>query len=113
MIFKSLPSCRGCIYLDHEGLCAYAAKAGISKLKLGVKTGLSGGCALYKGCRTYRGGRSPTDHDHRVQDLYDQGRNDREISEALGYCQTAIYNWRTRNKLPPNGKPGPKKKILS
>jgi hypothetical protein len=113
MSFKPLPNCRGCIYLDQEGLCAYHRRAKVSKAKLGVKTGKTGGCALYKSNRR-GGGRSPTDYDDRVRDMYDQGHHDEEISQALGYSRTAIYNWRVRHQLPPNGKPGPKtKKILS
>lgn len=113
MSVKPLPNCRGCIYLDQEGLCAYAARAHVSKAKLGVKTGKTGGCALYQGHRLTRGNRSPTDCDDRVRDLYDQGRNDEEIARALGYGRQQIYSWRHRNGLPCNGKPGAKKKLLS
>ena len=112
-MIKPLPNCRGCIYLDQEGFCAYHRRAKRSKAKLGVKTGKTGGCALYKGHRSTRPGRSPTDYDERVQDLYDQGLGDDEIARELGYGRQQIYGWRHRNGLPPKGKPGAKKKILS
>lgn len=112
-MIKPLPNCRGCIYLDQEGLCAYHRRAKVCKLKLGVKTGKTGGCALYKGHRSTRPGRSPTDYDERVQDLYDKGLGDDEIARELGYGRQQIYGWRHRHGLPPKGKPGAKKKILS
>lgn len=113
MSVKPLPNCRGCIYLDQEGLCAYAARARVSKAKLGVKTGPTGGCALFKGRRTARG-RSPVDCDQRVRDLYDLGHHDDEIARETGYHRQQIYGWRKRNGLPPNGRlGGGRKNILS
>lgn len=115
MIFKLLPACQGCVYLDHDNLCAFADKAGVSKAKLGVITGKTGGCAMYKGCRTVKAGMSATDYDDRVQALYDKGKDDAEISAALGYTRWQIWSWRTRHGLPSQGKPGvkPKNKIKS
>lgn len=40
--------------------------------------------------------------------LYRSGKNDREIAEAVGVTQQAVFQWRKRNSLPPVGKRGPK-----
>lgn len=115
MIFQVLPACRGCIYLDHDNLCAFSDRAKVTKAKLGVITGKTGGCAMYKGCKTAKAGASATDYDDRLRDLYDRGKYDAEISEALGYTRWQIWSWRNRNGLPSQGKPGvkPKNKIKS
>ena len=112
-MIKPLPNCRGCKFLDQENLCAFHRRAKVSKAKLGVKTGKTGGCALYQGAKRNRAGGSPVDYDERVLDLYNQGRNDEEIARELGYGRQQIYGWRHRHGLPPKGKPGFQKKNLS
>lgn len=113
MTFKGLPLCRGCIFQDLDGICSFSARAGVSKAKMGIKTGPSGGCSAFRSRRNGKIGKSPTDNDDRVQELYDQGRNDKEIAQALGYSRNQIYSWRQRHRLPSNGKPGFQKKISS
>ena len=110
-----LPNCVGCIYLDEDGTCGHWHKAKVTKAKLGVETGLSGGCVLYRSNGLAGGGRAATDYDDRIQDLYDKGLDDPDIAKATGFSRNAIFNWRKRHELPPNGKPGSKnrKKPLS
>lgn len=43
-------------------------------------------------------------HFERMWKMYQQGLNDREISEEIGCSQTAVRRWRYRNSLPPNDK---------
>ena len=114
MTFKGLPLCRGCIFQDMDGTCAFSVLAGVTKAKLGVKTGPSGGCSMFRSRRSGMVGKSPTDNDDRVRLMYDQGRTDSEIAGALGYSSKQIYSWRQRHRLPSHAKPGAKKKkILS
>lgn len=40
--------------------------------------------------------------------LYRAGKNDREISAAVGVSSMTICQWRKRNGLPPVGKRGPR-----
>lgn len=112
MIITALPNCKGCIYLDADNLCSHHRKAGVSKLKLGVRTGKTGGCALYKGSKKTRDNvrMAATDYDDRIQELYDKGMGDRAIATALGYSEYQIWHWRSKRALPPKGKPGPKPK---
>ena len=118
MIIAALPNCKGCIYLDGDNLCGHWHKDGCSKLKLGVKTGKTGGCSLYRGKRVSN--KKPTriavaDYDCRVQDLYEKGMSDVEISKALGYSEYQIWHYRKKRGLPANGRAGwsPKNKISS
>ena len=41
--------------------------------------------------------------------LYGQGKNDREIAQALGVSKSCVRNWRKRRGLPPNDSWGRKK----
>ena len=42
--------------------------------------------------------------------LYDQGLNDKQIGEKIGRSKASVFQWRRREKLPPNGAAGRKKK---
>ncbi len=106
----ALPGCQGCIYLDQDNTCGYWHKAKVTRTKLGIKTGRTGGCALYRGGGLETPGRSSTDYDYRVLELYQKGLDDPDIAAATGHSRAAIYGWRHRHGLPPNGKPGDKKK---
>ena len=44
------------------------------------------------------------EHDLRM-DLYNQGKNDRQIADILGVGDTAIYKWRKKNGLKANYQP--------
>lgn len=109
-MIKPLPNCKGCIYLDLDNTCGHWHKAKVTKTKLGVKTGPTGGCALYRGGVLETAGKSSTDYDYRVLELYQKGLDDPDIAKATGHSRAAIYGWRHRHGLPPNGKPGEKKK---
>lgn len=40
--------------------------------------------------------------------LYKSGMFDKEIADRCGVCKTTIFNWRSKNKLPPHGVHTPK-----
>ena len=110
-----LPNCLGCIFLDEDGTCGHWHKAKITRTKLGIFAGPSGGCALYRCDGVAGSGRASTDYDNRVRELYDKGYDDPSIAKETGFSRNAIYRWRHRHGLPSNGKPGDwrKKKPVS
>lgn len=109
------PNCLGCIFLDEDGTCGHWHKAKITRTKLGIFAGPTGGCSLYRCDGVVGSGKAATDYDNRVRDLYDKGHDDHDIAQATGFSRNAIFNWRKRHGLPPNGKPGakPRNKIKS
>lgn len=104
--------CEGCIYLDDNiKTCDYY-----------LLTGTRRPCPAGKDCTVRRNGkrgyvrqfemRAPatrfhrmlpaTDRDPRVQELYESGKNDVEISLETGHSVNSIYNWRKRHNYPTN-----------
>lgn len=43
-----LPGCAGCYFKAYDGLCRHLELTGISRVKIGAKTGPNGGCRCYK-----------------------------------------------------------------
>lgn len=46
------------------------------------------------------------DKDSHCLELYSQGFNDYEIARAIGVVRSAVWQWRTSCRLPPNSKRG-------
>lgn len=55
--------------------------------------------------------RGRLDRDATLRALYKEGKNDREISDLLGYSTGAILNWRQRHGYQANYKGGRPKKL--
>lgn len=88
--------------------CDYACYSGIEPIcdYIGI-TGHMRGCPPGEGCTKkkvtgQKRRRGKTWNENRALELYEEGKNDQEVADAVGATLNAIRTWRSLNHLPPN-----------